>query len=66
MDFAMFSTTDGKAIHKGVAVGLCSYLKYAGADSIGSHGCVPPDEDAASRLFDWAPMHTPVIVVKGS
>jgi lipoprotein-anchoring transpeptidase ErfK/SrfK len=66
MDYAMFFTEDGKAIHMGRAVGLCSYLKYFGADSIGSHGCVRLDEDDAKWLFAWAPMHTPVIVVKGT
>src|SRR6185295_12091839 len=40
MDFAMFFTLDGKAIHKSHAVTSISCLKYLGFDYFGSHGCV--------------------------
>jgi len=64
MDYAMFFTADGKAIHMAHVVGLCSYLKYFGIESIGSHGCVRLDEKDAKWLFIWAPLHTPVHVLK--
>jgi lipoprotein-anchoring transpeptidase ErfK/SrfK len=66
MDYAMFFTYDGKAIHMAHVVGLCSYLKYFGIEDIGSHGCVRLDEEDAAWLFKWAPMHTPVHVLKGT
>lgn len=62
MDYAMFFTKDGKAIHMSHAVGLTSLLKYLGADSVGSHGCVRLSEDDARTLFEWTPMHTTVEV----
>ena len=62
MDFAMFFTLDGKAIHKSHAVGPISVLKYVGFDFFGSHGCVRLEESDASALFDWTPMGTPVTV----
>ena len=49
MDYALFFTADGKAIHMSHAVGPCSYLKYFGIESIGSHGCVRlAEEDAVT------------------
>jgi lipoprotein-anchoring transpeptidase ErfK/SrfK len=62
MDFAMFFTHDGKAIHKSHAVGPISCLKYAGFDSFGSHGCVRLADSDARALFEWAPVGTPVYV----
>jgi lipoprotein-anchoring transpeptidase ErfK/SrfK len=62
MDYAMFFTRDGKAIHQGVAVGLTSLLRYLGADSVGSHGCVRLAEEDAATMFEWTPRGTPVIV----
>ena len=62
MDYAMFFTTDGKAIHKSQMVGPISYLKYAGLNYFGSHGCVRLADSDARALFDWAPMDTPVVV----
>ena len=59
-------TTDGKAIHMAHVVGLCSYLKYFGIESIGSHGCVRLAEEDAAWLFDWTPLHTAVHVIKGT
>ncbi len=60
MDYAMFFTKDGKAIHMSHVVGLSSYLKFFGIESIGSHGCVRLSEEDAKKLFDWTPMHTSV------
>jgi lipoprotein-anchoring transpeptidase ErfK/SrfK len=62
MNYAMFFTKAGEAIHQGFAVGLLSYLKYFGIDSIGSHGCVRLAEDDASTLYQWAPLGTQVHV----
>lgn len=65
MDFAMFFTRDGKAIHKSQLVGPISMLKYMGIDYFGSHGCVRLEGEQAEKLFDWTPLHTVVEVVKG-
>lgn len=64
MNYALFFTSDGKAIHQGVAVGLLSYLKaWTFADPfIGSHGCVRLSEDHARTLFSWAPVGTTVVI----
>src|SRR4051794_26539714 len=40
MDYAMFFTRTGEAIHQSHLVGPLSYLKYLGVGSVGSHGCV--------------------------
>lgn len=66
MDYALFFTSDGKAIHMAHLVGPCSYLKYFGIEAIGSHGCVRLAEEDAKWLFDWTPLHTPVHVLKGT
>jgi lipoprotein-anchoring transpeptidase ErfK/SrfK len=58
MNFAMFFTTDGKAIHQSHLVGPLSYLKAFGMDSVGSH--VRLTEEDARQLFAWAPLRTPV------
>jgi lipoprotein-anchoring transpeptidase ErfK/SrfK len=60
MDFAMFFTMDGKAIHKSHFVGPISFMKFFGADSLGSHGCVRLSDKDAQALFDWTPIGTPV------
>jgi lipoprotein-anchoring transpeptidase ErfK/SrfK len=62
MNYAMFFTVDGKAIHQSNAVGLTSVLKNIGINALGSHGCVRLSEENASTLFNWAPMSTPVFV----
>ncbi len=62
MNYAMFFTKTGEAIHQGVAVGPLSYLKSWGVDSIGSHGCVRLAKDNAATLFLWTPKGTPVWV----
>lgn len=62
MDYAMFFTQDGKAIHQSNAVSLTSFMKYIGSDYFGSHGCVRLAEDDAKRLFKWTPMRTDVFI----
>ena len=63
MDYAMFFTQDGKAIHMSHLVGPVSLLKSLGMNSFGSHGCVRLSEADAAALFDWTPLHTVVAVV---
>jgi lipoprotein-anchoring transpeptidase ErfK/SrfK len=60
MNFAMFFTTTGEAIHESHAVGLTSFAKYVGINALGSHGCVRLSHENAATLFDWTPLHTPV------
>lgn len=62
MDYAMFFTIDGKAIHQSNLVYATSILKDIGINYFGSHGCVRLSEDNAKALFDWTPYHTPVFV----
>lgn len=62
MNYAMFFTNDGKAIHQSNAVMATSFLKVVGIDSLGSHGCVRLSEYDAKLLFNWAPMNTPVFI----
>jgi len=60
MDYAMFFSADGKAIHMSHVVGPISLLKYMGVNYFGSHGCVRLAEEDAKTLFAWTPMHTVV------
>lgn len=62
MDYAMFFTRDGKAIHMSHLVGPISLLKSIGLNSFGSHGCVRLSESDAAALFGWAPLQTVVFV----
>jgi len=62
MDYAMFFTYDGKAIHKSHMVFPISILKYFGFNSFGSRGCVRLSDEDARKLFDWTPMGTTVEV----
>ncbi|ASA57074.1 hypothetical protein BSQ33_03605 [Vibrio gazogenes] len=62
MNYAMFFTYDGKAIHQSHAVGVTTWLKSAGIDAFGSHGCVRLSEINARMLFNWTPMGTPVFI----
>jgi len=62
MNYAMFFTIDGKAIHQSNAVGVTSILKDWGINDLGSHGCVRLAEDNAAKLFQWAPIGTPVFI----
>jgi hypothetical protein len=63
MNFAMFFSADGKAIHQyhGIApLSLVRTLKSGVSDWFGSHGCVRLSEDDARALFDWTPIGTTV------
>lgn len=60
MDYALFFTGRGHAIHQGYVVGACSLLKTVGFDSIGSHGCVRLSEADAATVFNWAEVGTTV------
>jgi lipoprotein-anchoring transpeptidase ErfK/SrfK len=65
MNYAMFFTTDGKALHQyhGPAFSVLRTLKTEVSEWFGSHGCVRLDEADAKALFDWAPIGTPVDVI---
>lgn len=64
MDYALFFTYDGKAIHESTWVLARSYAKYFGAD-FGSHGCVGLLHDAAIALFHATKMRAPVEAISG-
>ena len=66
MPYAMFFTTDGKAIHGTQVATLRSYLQTYITESVGSHGCVGLTDDNALALFEWAPMGTTVRVISES
>jgi hypothetical protein len=66
MDYAMFFTRDGKAIHQyhgPVALGLLRSFRLGplGA-TVGSHGCVRLSEVDARMMYAWTPVGTEVIV----
>ena len=60
MNYAMFFTTRGEAIHESHAVGVTSFAKYFGISALGSHGCVRLSHEDAIALFQWTPLHAPV------
>jgi lipoprotein-anchoring transpeptidase ErfK/SrfK len=62
MNFAMFFTTTGEAIHESSFVGPLSYLKSLDMGFIGSHGCVRLASEDAEALFQWTPIGTNVRV----
>lgn len=64
MDYAMFFTTTGEALHKyhGPAPWWMLRAGRALTDWVGSHGCVRLQEDDAMALFKWAAEGTPVEV----
>jgi lipoprotein-anchoring transpeptidase ErfK/SrfK len=62
MDYAMFFTSGGEAIHESNMVIVTSYLKTLGLHNLGSKGCVRLASDNARELFNWAPMNTKVRV----
>lgn len=65
MNYAMFFTADGKAIHQyhGFA-GLTAvrFLRHNAGDWFGSHGCVRLEEANARALFNWTPSGTQIHV----
>ncbi|MGC4091028.1 MAG: L,D-transpeptidase [Polyangiaceae bacterium] len=64
MNYAMFFTIDGKAIHQYHGAAPLSWVRTfkSGIDWFGSHGCVRLTEANAAALFAWAPMSTAVEV----
>jgi hypothetical protein len=65
MDYAMFFTTDGKAIHQYhgmMPLSVVRTLKSNVSDYLGSHGCVRLVEDDARSLYEWTPIGTQVKV----
>lgn len=67
MNFAMFFDSDGKAIHESANfgwrnVGITIFGRNRLTNDLGTHGCVGLSHDNASKLWDWAPKGTPVIV----
>jgi lipoprotein-anchoring transpeptidase ErfK/SrfK len=65
MNFAMFFTNGGKAIHQYHGMlGLTAVrnLRTSVSDWFGSHGCVRLEKNDANALFQWTPLHTEVHV----
>lgn len=62
MNFAMFFSADGKAIHESANFMLRNLGASLGCDSCGSHGCVGLSHDNAETMFTWTPRGTAVIV----
>jgi hypothetical protein len=66
MDYAMFFTEDGKALHQyhgPMPLSLVRMARNTVSDWFGSHGCVRLAEADAKQLFDWAPRGTVVQVL---
>jgi len=65
MDYAMFFTEDGKALHQyhgPVPLSVVRTMRQGVTDWFGSHGCVRLEEEAARTLFEWAPINTRVSI----
>ena len=65
MDYAMFFTEDGKALHQyhgPVPLSVVRNVKQGVTEWFGSHGCVRLEEDAARTLYEWAPLNTKVTI----
>jgi lipoprotein-anchoring transpeptidase ErfK/SrfK len=65
MNYALFFTADGKAIHQyhgPVPLDMLRLTKQRITNWVGSHGCVRLTEENARRLFDWTPSGTKVII----
>lgn len=63
MDYAMFFTKDGKAIHQyhgAVPLSVVRTARSKVSDWFGSHGCVRLTKEDAKALYDWAPAGTQV------
>ena len=65
MNYAMFFTTTGEALHQYHGPVPWWLLKAARAVSndVGSHGCVRLEESDAKKLYGWALLKTTVEVV---
>lgn len=65
MNYAMFFTNDGKALHQYHGVLPLTVVRMCRekvSDWVGSHGCVRLAEDDAKALFAWAPLGTTVAI----
>jgi lipoprotein-anchoring transpeptidase ErfK/SrfK len=65
MDYAMFFTEDGKALHQyhgPVPLSVVRTMRQGVSDWFGSHGCVRLQEEDARSLYEWAPLNTKVTV----
>ena len=65
MNYAMFFSPDGKAIHQYHGVFPLEAVRLAKSglsDWFGSHGCVRLTEEDAKTLFDWTPIGTLVAI----
>ena len=65
MDYAMFFTEDGKALHQyhgPIPLPVVREMKQAVSEWFGSHGCVRLEEEAARTLYEWAPLGTQVTI----
>jgi len=65
MDYAMFFTYDGKALHQyhgSTPLAILRVLRRLIGRRYGSRGCVRLREDDAKALFEWAPIGTIVHV----
>ncbi len=65
MNYAMFFTHDGKALHQYhgvVPLRIVRTARGSVSDWFGSHGCVRLTESDAKTLYEWAEIYTPVIV----
>lgn len=63
MDYAMFFTNDGKALHQyhgPVPLSVVRTVRTSVSDWFGSHGCVRLAEADARALYEWAPVGTAV------
>jgi lipoprotein-anchoring transpeptidase ErfK/SrfK len=64
MNYAMFFTLDGKALHQyhGPGFEIVRSLKMEVTEWFGSHGCVRLQEEDARTLYEWAAVGTSVDV----
>jgi lipoprotein-anchoring transpeptidase ErfK/SrfK len=65
MNYAMFFTADGKALHQyhgAVPLSVVRTFRGKVSEWFGSHGCVRLSETDARALFEWAPLGTTVEV----
>jgi lipoprotein-anchoring transpeptidase ErfK/SrfK len=66
MDYAMFFTNDGIALHQYhglVPLSVLRTLKQGVSGWFGSHGCVRLDEENARAIYKWANVGTEVRVL---
>jgi len=65
MNYALFFTQDGKALHQyhgPLPLSMIRSMRAGVSDWFGSHGCVRLDEEDARALWEWADYGTTVQV----